>query len=734
MWQLLSRTPEAKAAYTDDALDLLQANMRSIIFTFGGLYLVVLAAFMTQWPSRFSWLLMPTAMLVGLTCFLAYKLIRRRFVWSQIIWQIGMATAIVHSAVNFQRSEILFLLVFLPMMAVITVGWQAGVVSEVFVWGLVVVMARLHLPFSIPAGYEVEIGVGGLLGGLLGWAATNALFTIMGWSLFSYRQAEQNLAEARQHQGHLASVMKDLDNAYYRLERANAALVAAWRKADEAERVKAEFVVNVSHELRTPLNLIIGFSEVISRSPESYRGETLPSAYRRDMNAIYNSARHLLAMIDDVLDLGRIDTGKIALARDEVAPLLLVTEVVDMVRDYIHAKGLDLHVHVEDPLPKLWIDSLRIRQTLLNLLVNAARFTTHGYIRLEVVLKEAEVVFRVTDTGQGIAPQDLPHVFELFHTTNQPPANDQWHSGTGLGLPISKRFVELHGGQMGVESAYGQGATLWFTLPYAPHPSGPAGDALASLQPGYLAPPPSERIVVVVNEDTTAATLLQRYLDGFRVMSATGLSEGLALAEDVKAIALITEPGQPVPHQPGQLPLVSFPWPSSRQVAAALGAKEFITKPVSRQQLFAAVDRLGCPVRRILIADHNPELVRLFQRMLRVRVPIQNCLEAYNRDEVIQRTLAERPDLVIMELSILQSAGETDIQRITDIPALRDMPVIIVSERSWEDLSLRLAGAIQVQRAGGFELSEIVNAAGALFNVLARGWNRAPAPSPDPPG
>jgi signal transduction histidine kinase len=222
---------------------------------------------------------------------------------------------------------------------------------------------------------------------VVGWILTRALYNLTEWYFFSFRQAQQKVQEARQHRGQVLQLFKELDQAYYRLNRVNTALVAARKEAEEAERFKTEFVTNVSHELRTPLNLIVGFSEMMMTSPESYDGVQLPGAYRSDINAINHSARHLLALVDDVLDLARIEVGRLAITRDAVDFATFVKETVAFVSDNIAAKGLELRVQVEPQLPTLWIDRLRIRQVLLNMLVNSARHTSAGSIEVKASLR-----------------------------------------------------------------------------------------------------------------------------------------------------------------------------------------------------------------------------------------------------------------------------------------------------------------------------------------------------------
>ncbi len=730
MWHILRTPSEATPDFAGSATELLESTSRSLILITGGVYLAWHIVATVSQPGEFServWLITSVIVLIHA---LALRLLSKHLLAAQVIWQVGLTTAITLAVYTFQRPEIAFFYTLLPFTAVVTIGWPAGLLAE----GVVSVLAWRLLPSLVaqplPIAYSPAIIIGGAFTGLLSWAATRVLFTVTQWSLFSFAQAQKNMEEARQHRAQVVRLLHDLDQAYYRLERANSALVAAWKAADEAERFKAEFVTNVSHELRTPLNLIVGFSEMMMASPESYDGVQLSGPYRSDLNAIYHSARHLLALVDDVLDLARIEAGKIALAREEVDLASLVTEAVDMVRDYIAAKGLDLRVRVAEDLPSLWIDRLRIRQVLLNLLVNAARFTERGWISVDVSRQGEEIVVRVTDTGQGIPEQDLPKIFEEFRTTEQPVS--QWHSGTGLGLPISKKFVELHHGRMGVESTYLRGTSFWFTLPCTP--------ALTPVQKPSRdgRPQPvvrlgaSERIIIVVHDDPHIAPLLQRYLDGYRVIGVTDWEEGVTLARDIKAIALVMDAAKAPPPLSGDLLVVNCPLPNGRRAAMALGADDLLVKPVSRQELLAAIDRLGRPVQRILIADDDPEVVRLFRRMLRTRIPVQNCLEAYNGKEALSLMQTEKPDLVLLDLVMPEVDGQSVLEQMAADPDLADIPVIIISVKGQAHANLQLPGPIHISRPEGFQLGEIVRALEAIFNALAPGWHQLDSTAPGP--
>jgi signal transduction histidine kinase len=695
---------------------------RSLILVIGGLYLAgFVAVTALWWPNETAWAIWGVSPLFALTWLLTLWLLPKKILWSQVAWQVGLSVLITVSIYVFRVPEIAFAYALLPLMAVVTVGWLAGVIVEGGIVVLTLWLWRTPVGPLIPAGYAPAIILGGAITLALGWSATRSLFTVIHWTLFGLRRAEENLEETRQHRAQLYQIKKDLEQAYYRLGRTNAALVGAWKAAEDAERLKTEFVTKVSHELRTPLNLIIGFSEMMATAPESY-GVPLPGPYRSDMNALHYSAQHLLALVDDVLDLARIEIGKISLVREESEIVPLVAEATNMLHDYVTAKGLELRVSIAHDLPRLWLDRLRVRQVLLNLLVNAARFTEHGSISVDVTRQGDEVLVRVTDTGRGIPAADFPRIFEEFHTTAQ--ARSTWHSGSGLGLPISRKFIELHRGHMGVESAENQGTSFWFTLPCL-LPSG-ANELPTTLdRPRPIAQLGDiQHTIVVAHDDPGSLTLLRRYLESYQVVGASTLPVAIALAEQHKAIAIVTGEEVQVPQvAPADLLVIQCPLPNSKQMAADLGAHELLVKPVSADALQTAMERLGRPPRKVLIADDDPDIVRLFRRMLQPHVDSRSggsaqFLEAYTGEEALGVMRAERPDLVFLDAMMPDVNGYEVLAQVAADPVLAGTPMILVSAHAQDYASLRLPGSIQVARRAGFETGEIVEALEALLRAL----------------
>ncbi len=281
---------------------------------------------------------------------------------------------------------------------------------------------------------------------IIGQYPFDALFMLSASLIFAYLIMKVQLLDP------LRELNEELALANQRLQQSN-------RRIVEATRLKSEFLANMSHELRTPLNSIIGFARVILKGIDG----PLTEMQRTDLAAIYTSGQHLLNLVNDILDLTKIEAGKMELHRERLDFQEIIAGVMSTAIALVEGKDIELIEEVDKRLPRVYADRLRVRQIILNLVSNAAKFTDAGSIALRASVRNGELLVSVADTGIGIAEKDMPIIFEEFRQLDTSTARRA--EGTGLGLSISKRLVDMHGGRMWVESKIGMGSTFYFTLP-----------------------------------------------------------------------------------------------------------------------------------------------------------------------------------------------------------------------------------------------------------------------------
>ncbi|NLE43474.1 MAG: HAMP domain-containing histidine kinase, partial [Chloroflexi bacterium] len=461
MWDRIPVSAVVDPDFASAATELLQSTFRKLVLvTMCACTVWYLAV--AQLPGTLGMELLPVAGTVLLACGLALALVIRQFVLARVLWQLGLVVAVTVGICVSGQTEIAFLYALWPLIAVVTMSWPVGVLAEGLLIGLLSWLSYGSAAPSLSMTLIIEVALAGGLAGLLGWAATDTLLTVTHWSLFSYEQAHAKMEEARLHRMELKQVEEDLLHANRELVGLTDRLRAMQQLAEEAKRAKQEFVANVSHELRTPLNMIIGFSEMIMQSPRVY-GAELPRAVLADIHAIERNSQHLSKLVDDVLDLSQIEAGRVALIRERFDLKDIIDDAAGAVRALFESKGLYLETEAAPDLPAVFCDAIRIRQVVLNLLSNAGRYTDRGGVHVKAWCEEKRVVVSVTDTGPGIAVEEQSRLFEPFHQLDG--SLRRRHGGSGLGLSISKQFIELHGGEMWLASEVGAGTTFSFCLP-----------------------------------------------------------------------------------------------------------------------------------------------------------------------------------------------------------------------------------------------------------------------------
>jgi signal transduction histidine kinase len=364
----------------------------------------------------------------------------------------------------------------------------------------------------------------------------------------------------------------------------------------EIDRFKTQFLANMSHELRTPLNSIIGFSRVMLKGIDG----PLTGLQEADLNSIYNSGQHLLALINSILDMSKIEAGKMELSFEEVYLPDVLNAVISTTKALVKDRPIQLRVDVPEDLPTVWADDQRVRQVLLNLVSNAAKFTEEGYIALKAEAGPEFVTITVTDTGAGIDPEAQSRLFIPFQQVDG--STTRRAGGTGLGLAISRSFVEMQGGEIWVESAPGEGATFGFTLPIHSVLQKKRAEA------AELEMDPDKKAVLAIDDDSGVITLLKRYLenDGYQVVGITdplhAVPSAERLAPGLTAITLdVVMPNsdgwqvlRALKQNPAtqNIPVILCSIVEGVEQGLNMGAAACLRKPITRDEILEALRKV----------------------------------------------------------------------------------------------------------------------------------------------
>ncbi len=505
----------------------------------------------------------------------------------------------------------------------------------------------------------------------------------------------------------------------------------------EVDRLKSQFLANMSHELRTPLNSIIGFSRVILKGIDG----PITDQQRQDLEAIYNSGQHLLGLINDILDISKIEAGKMELSFEPTDLTEIIRGVMSTAIALVKDKPIELQQSVPEDLPIITADSRRVRQVLLNLVSNAAKFTDEGFIRVEARTEGDFVVISVSDSGIGIPPEKLPTIFEAFIQVDASPSRK--HGGTGLGLTISKSFVELHGGRMWLESELGKGSTFTFTLPIQGPPPRREEQVLTEEAPqpveaaqNTTSSTPS-RPVLCVDDDEGVITLFRRYLDkqGYRVIGLTDPQRVVEEAKRIRPFAItldIMMPGkdgwqviQELKADPEtrDIPVIICSIVAEKGRGLSLGAADYLVKPILEQDLIAALERLdreeGC--HRILVVDDQPEDRNLLRRIIESQEGYE-VIEAASGQEAILMVRQKRPHIIILDLLMPEVDGFAVLEAIKADESTRSIPIIVVTAKELTEkernlLNHRIEALIQ---KGVLQREELLEDVAAALNKLGR--------------
>jgi signal transduction histidine kinase/CheY-like chemotaxis protein len=542
----------------------------------------------------------------------------------------------------------------------------------------------------------------------------------------------------------------ELERANQELTKSEWEVAIARDQALEASRAKSVFLANMSHELRTPMNAIIGYSEMLEEEAQERGAQDFSS----DLQKILSASRHLLTLINSILDLSKIEAGKMELYLETFEVRAVVTEVVSTITPLVQKNGNDLEVTVDGAVGTMRADLTKLRQSLFNLLSNASKFTKDGRIGLLVRLDPdagpPTVVFDVSDTGIGMSPDQMSRLFQSF--TQAHSSTNQEFGGTGLGLVITRQFCQLMGGDVSVESEPGKGSTFTIRLPASVSelPAAPVAEhglIEATMQQPRVrsaeAGGPLGRILVI-DDDPSVGDLVRRFLgrEGFQVVTATGGEEGLRLAREMRPDVITLDALMPgmdgwtvlstlkADSQLAAIPVVMLTMLDDKSLGFSLGASDFLTKPIQRDVLLTTVQRFCAEqTDSVLVVDDDILTRDLIRRLLESEG--FQVAEASNGRVALEEMEKAEPSLILLDLMMPEMDGLDFLAEFGRHERWRSIPVVVVTAK---DIGVadrgRLNGYVEgVLEKGAFSREELL---GKLRDLVAA--YRRPDVEPVEPG
>ena len=491
---------------------------------------------------------------------------------------------------------------------------------------------------------------------------------------FVYFALTREIADRRRAESEASRLNSQLSNSLRELEIKN-------REVERATQLKSEFLASMSHELRTPLNAIVGFSDLLGEQTSG----PLNAKQQRFVGHVRDGSRHLLRLINDILDLSKIEAGQIDLQLEDFESTAALPEILSSLRPLVIGKKLDL----QSDLEPLWIhaDRVRFKQVLFNLISNAIKFTPEGgRIRLTSRREGDMVVVSVADTGIGIPPEFHQQVFEEFKQVDRTTSGVK--EGTGLGLAICKRLVEQHGGKIWLRSAPGVGSEFFFSIPL--------GKELASTASTSRSVQRDRPLILVIDDDSASREVLCSFLEpvGYQTIEAASAADGIRLARealpDVITLNMLS-PGKggwealwelKAHRGTGAIPIVIVSIVDQQKMAFALGAAEYLVKPIVREDLIASVQRqIGVPSSNkcILVVDDDPACVQMMSESLTAGGYRTLC--AYGGREALEHLEERRPDAILLDLLMPEIDGFEVIRQLRSREELKTVPVFVITAK-----------------------------------------------------
>jgi len=480
------------------------------------------------------------------------------------------------------------------------------------------------------------------------------------------------------------------------VEEANAQLVQANQQLEEASRLKSQFLANMSHELRTPLNSIIGFTNLILTD------ETQPPSgdQKEGLDIVLRNAKNLLALINDILDLSKIEAGRMTISPEDFKMDTVVSDALATVEPLVGDKPVKLLGEIDSAVPAIISDPARIKQIILNLLSNASKFTDEGHIKVAVkMLDENFVSVAVEDTGTGIPPEYLEAVFEEFRQVDG--SNTRRHGGTGLGLAISRKLSRMLGGDLTVQSEVGKGSTFTLTIPVVYHSTEKTKAKEETEAPPIPSSSSSEAIsgqasnlVVCIDDDPDVLLLLKNHLvsEGFEFYGVTDSRNAVDIVRQYRPVLVTLD--IMMPQKDGwqilqelksdpelkEIPVVIHTVVENKALAVSLGAESYLVKPVQAEKIISVIRKFtGTDEGEILVVDDNEDFTNFLRNLLeRSKFTIYTAKNGVEAIKLLHRTV---PRLVFLDLLMPEMDGFEVVEKMYEDEKLKEVPVVVLTAK-----------------------------------------------------
>ncbi len=524
-------------------------------------------------------------------------------------------------------------------------------------------------------------------------------------------------------------IVKYLDGVIFDItanKEAGEALIKAKNDAEAANRSKSSFLANMSHELRTPMNAIIGYSEMLIEDLQDTQEE-----FVSDLDKIRNAGKHLLSLINDILDLSKVEAGRVELILENVNISELVSDIKSTTKGLVEKNGNTFIIEVDPDIEQFDSDYVKLKQCLLNLLSNASKFTHNGEIGLNISRDIQHIQFVVSDTGIGIAEQKFDALFDEF--TQADDTTTKKYGGTGLGLAITKRFVQLMGGEIDVQSEPGKGSEFTIHLPLEPDQ---ALDTKKREENKSSDVDPKGKPILVIEDDDNASELIKRIFkkEGYEVITAKNGVEGLKLAKKFNPYLITLD--LMIPNKNGwtvlselkndpqlnDIPVIIISVLDNLNHAYTMKAEEYLTKPVKKDQLLKVVNKYLAhqTEQNVLIIDDDPDIQNIFKKSLEKKG--LNVLTANNGQEGLDIVKENAPSLILLDLMMPTMDGFEFLSTFKTMDNTTNIPVIVVTSMALSETQKNQLNqqVMEIVLKNAFDEQELVKQIKSLVSSIRK--------------